>query len=92
MPLWGRQERNLVLRGGYFRSPDDQIRMTEFNSLDAGVNSMYREAFPGGEATDHFTLGAGITIGRHQFQIAGETSDQGSQVLVGYVLNLGKNH
>jgi len=92
LPLQGKQDRQLAFRGGYFRSPDDRIRMTSFNSQDPAVNAMYKEAFPGGDATDHFTAGVGLTWGGHLFQVAGETSDRGSQLLAGYVLNLGSKH
>jgi hypothetical protein len=92
LPLQSRHGMQLAFRGGYFRSPDDRIQMTSFNSQDPAVNAMYKDAFPAGESLDHFTAGVGVAWGSQFFQIAGETSDRGSQVLANYVLNLGKKH
>ncbi len=91
-PLQGNAERHLAFRGGFFRSPDDQVRMTEFNSQDPKVNAMYLDAFPGGKSTDHFTAGVGFTWAQASLEVAAETSDLGSQYRVGYILNLGKKH
>jgi hypothetical protein len=92
MPLQGPHGMQLAFRGGYFRSPDDRIHMTSFNSQDAAVNAMYKNAFPAGESLDHFTAGVGVAWGSQYFQVAGETSDRGSQILANYVVNLGKKH
>ena len=79
----------LALRGGYFRSPDNRIRMKRFNSTDDEINAMYRNAFPGGDDSDHLTLGVGLRFGSSSFHLAGETSDERSQIVGSYVLSIG---
>ena len=61
----------LALRAGFFRMPDDRIRMSSFNSVDPDVNDAYLEAFRGGEEMDHVTAGVGYSFGRSSFEIAG---------------------
>lgn len=83
--------RHLSIWGGYYRTPDDIIRMTQFNSTDPDVNAVYLDAFRGGEAVDHLTAGIGYSTGRHRFQMAAETSDEGHQLAGSYVLTFGRS-
>lgn len=87
MPV-GAAGNRLALRGGWYHTPDSRIRMTGFESGDADVNETYLEAFPGGEADDHFTAGVGFTMGRSIFSVGFETSDGGSQIVGSYTLAL----
>ena len=73
--------RTLSIWAGYFREPDHRIRMVEFNSDDPAINEAYADAFGGGEQLDHFTLGAGFRAGGSSFQLAGDVSDAGYQVV-----------
>ncbi len=85
MPV-GKGDSRLALRGGWYHTPDTRIRMTGFESGDSSVNETYLEAFPGGEADDHFTAGVGFTFGRSVFALGAETSDSGSQIVGSYTL------
>jgi hypothetical protein len=76
----------LALRGGWYHTPDSRIRMTGFESGDPDVNDTYLDAFPGGEADDHFTAGVGYMFGRSVFSLGAETSDGGTQVVGSYTL------
>jgi long-chain fatty acid transport protein len=89
MPV-GAAGHKLALRAGYYRTPDSRIRMTDFDSGDSDVNDTYLDTFPGGEAEDHFTAGVGFTIGRSVFSIAGDTSDNGTQIVGSFVLAFDK--
>ena len=91
--LWpgSRGGRRLALWGGYFRTPDDRIRMSRFNSDDPGVNAVYLEAFRGGQERNHFTAGVGYTLGRASFQLSGEASSQGHQVVGACAFKVGRN-
>ena len=80
----------LALRAGYFRMPDDRIRMSRFNSDDPDVNAAYLEAFRGGEATDHVAAGAGYTFGRSSIEIAGAVSEVETRVVGSYTFTLTK--
>jgi hypothetical protein len=88
-PFKRNRNRRLAIWAGYFHMPDDRIRMESFNSTDPAVNAVYEDGFRGGEATDHFSLGAGYTVGRSTFQLAGETSDAGSQIVGSYKFRFG---
>lgn len=92
--LWpgGRGSHRLALWGGFFRTPDDRMRMSRFNSDDPGVNAVYLEAFRGGEERNHFTGGVGYTLGRASFQLSGETSGEGHQVVGTYTFRMGGEH
>ena len=89
--LWpgGRGGRQLALWGGYYRTPDDRIRMSEFNSDDGSVNAAYMKAFPGGEPSHHLTGGVGFDVGPSSFRLAGETSDQQNQVVGSFTYRFG---
>jgi hypothetical protein len=89
-PFKRNRNRRLAIWAGYFHMPDDRIRMESFNSTDPAVNEVYQDAFRGGEATDHFSLGAGYTVGRSSFQLAGETSDAGTQIVGSYKFRFGQ--
>ena len=80
----------LSLRAGWYHTPDSRIRMTGFDSGDDDVNDTYLEAFPGGEADDHFTAGVGFELGRSVFSIGAETSDEGSQFVGSFTLAIEK--
>lgn len=85
----GQGKQDLAVRAGYYRSPDDRIRMTEFNSTDAGVNEMYISAFPPGSAENHFTAGVGYALGSSSFHLAVDAADSGTQIVASYVLTFG---
>jgi long-subunit fatty acid transport protein len=89
-PLRRHQSRRLAFWAGYFHLPDDRIEMTRFNSTDQAVNAVYEDAFRGGDSSDHFTAGAGYTVGRSSFQLAGETSDEGTQIVGSYIFRFGE--
>ena len=82
--------RHVSIWGGWYRTPDDRIRMTRFNSTDPDVNTVYLEAFGGGDEEDHFTTGVGYTTGRSRLQIAADFSDEGNQVVGSYIITLGR--
>jgi long-subunit fatty acid transport protein len=86
--LGGDPGRRLTVQAGYFRSPEDRIRMTRFHSNSSEVNETYREAFPGANDENHFTAGVGLTWGAYSFQIAAETSDLGDQVVGSFGFDL----
>jgi long-subunit fatty acid transport protein len=92
MPLRNQYGMLLAFRGGYFRSPDDRIRMTSFNSQDPAVNAMYKDSFPPGESLDHFTAGVGVAWRSQFVHLSAETSDRGTQVSANYVVNFGQKH
>jgi long-subunit fatty acid transport protein len=79
-----------ALRAGYYRSPDNRIRMTQFNSDDPDVNEIYLEAFGGGEEENHVTAGFGYTWAGSTFQIAGDFGDESTQILISYTYSLSK--
>ena len=85
----GKGGRRLALWGGYYHMPDDRIRMERFNSDDQSVNAAYLQAFGGGEAADHFTGGVGFDLGPSSFQVAGDTSNQGSQIVGAFTYRFG---
>ena len=85
MPV-GEAGSRLALRAGWYHTPDTRIRMTGFQSGDADVDDTYLEAFPGGEAEDHFTAGVGFTLGRSVFSLGAEASDSGTQFVGSYTL------
>ncbi len=87
MPV-GAAGSKLALRAGWYHTPDTRIRMTGFQSGDDDVNDTYLEAFPGGEADDHFTAGVGFTLGRSVFSLGAETADSGTQFVGSYTLAL----
>jgi long-subunit fatty acid transport protein len=82
----------LGVRAGYYNSPDNRIRLSSFNATgsNAGnVNTTFIDAFRGGEEVDHFTAGAGIGFGNSlnsTIQVAGDFSDDGTEVLISYIL------
>lgn len=83
-------ERRFSIRAGLFRMPDSRIRMVSFNSDDPEINDVYLEAFRGADDETHFTVGGGVSLGRSSFQLAGDFSDEGTQIVGSYVLELGK--
>ncbi len=90
LPVGGAQKRDLALRAGYYRSPDNRIRMTQFNSTDPAVNAMYLNAFPGGEDANHVTAGVGYALGSSSFHLAFDASSRdGNQIVASYALILG---
>ncbi len=90
VPLGGQHQRDLAVRVGYYRAPDNRIRMTEFNSTDPEVNAMYLAAFPAGGDASHVTAGVGYAIGSSSFHLAIDSSSQDGDKIVGsYALILG---
>lgn len=89
VPLGGGDGKDLAIRGGYYRSPDDRIRMTQFDATDAAVNAMYLGAFPQGGAANHFTTGLGYTFGASTFNLAIDYSGEGSRIVGSYVWTMG---
>jgi len=87
----GHGGRRLALWAGYYRTPDDRIRMTEFNSDDTTVNAAYMGAFKGGEAADHVTGGVGLDIGSSSFHVAGDSWNEGRQFVGTYTYRFGTN-
>jgi long-subunit fatty acid transport protein len=86
----GKPGRDLAVRAGYYHSPDNRIRMTQFNSTDPKINAMYVNAFPGGESADHLTAGLGYTMGSSSFHLAIDASSHdGTQVVASYTLSVG---
>ncbi|MBI3450383.1 MAG: outer membrane protein transport protein [Acidobacteria bacterium] len=79
----------LSVRGGFFRTPDTQQRMIEFNSTDHSVNATYRHAYAGGNAENHFTLGAGAIWDRMGVQVAWEKSDIANRILASFSYGVG---
>lgn len=75
----------VAVQGGYYRMPDARVRMSRFNSGDPAVDQVYLEAFRGGDAVDHLTLGSGFRFGRSRVQVAGDFSDEGTQIVAAYV-------
>jgi hypothetical protein len=86
--LGGDPDKRLRVQAGYYRTPDDRIRMTEFDSGNSQVNKTYQEVFPGADDEDHFTAGVGLTWGAYSFQIAAESSDLGDQVVGSFGFDL----
>jgi len=74
----------LTLRGGYFNSPDNKIAMTSF-STDARENSVYLDAFSGGEDENHYT--AGVSYGKKHsvVDIGADFSSDSQQIVVSYI-------
>jgi len=89
LPL-SRSGGQLSFRGGYFRTPDSRIRMTQFNSLDPMINDVYLDAFRGGTDEDHYTVGVGFEFKLASIEAAAEFSDSGWQVVESVVFRLGK--
>jgi hypothetical protein len=89
VPLGGGEGRDLAIRAGYYRSPDDRIRMTQFDATDPAVNAMYLGAFPEGEAANHFTTGLGYTFGASTFNLAIDYSGEGSRIVGSYTWVMG---
>jgi hypothetical protein len=81
--------RDLAVRAGYYHSPDNRIRMTQFNSTDPAVNAMYLNAFPGGESADHFTAGVGYAFGSSSLHLGIDASNEGNQIVLSYALIVG---
>ncbi|MCP3980043.1 MAG: hypothetical protein GY716_12125 [bacterium] len=67
-----------AVRGGWYRLPDGQIRMSQFNSADDAINDTYRAAFRGEDEEDRFTVGAGLRFGRFSVELAGDFGDTGT--------------
>ena len=88
-PFARNANRKIAVWAGYFRAPDSRIRLTQFNSDDPAVNEVFLDAFRGGENEDHFTAGVGYEFGRSAFQIAGDVSDRGSEVVGSYIFTVG---
>lgn len=86
--LGARKNQRIAFRAGYFRTPDDRIRMVQFNSTDPDVNAVYLEAFPGGEPEDHVTAGVGYTFGRSSIQVAGGFGSRGSRIVGSYTYSM----
>jgi len=85
----GKGSRRLALWAGYYRTPDDRIRMLHFNSDDSSVNAAYMEAFRGGEPADHVTGGVGFEFGPSSLRLAGEGSSEGRQFVGTYTYRFG---
>ncbi len=75
-------------QAGYYRQPAGRIHMRAFNSDDPDVNATYLDAFRAGEDVDHFTAGAGYGFGRMAVQIAGDFSDDGTQLVGAFVYSI----
>jgi len=89
LPLNSGSGSRLAFRGGYFRTPDNRIRMTQFNSTDPAINDVYLDAFRGGEDEDHVTVGAGFELRMASIQVAAEFSSAGWQIVESVVFRLG---
>jgi hypothetical protein len=77
-------DRRLALWAGYYRAPDSQIRMSQFNSEDPEVNATYLDAFRGGEDVDHYTAGIGYSFRPCSVQLAGDLYSDGNQVVASF--------
>jgi long-subunit fatty acid transport protein len=86
--LGGNKNNRLRFQAGYFRTPDDRIRMTRFDSGDPEINRVFLDAFPGNDEQDHFTAGIGFSWGDYAVQLAGSTSDQETQVVGSFSFEL----
>src|SRR5262249_30262540 len=87
----GKGGRRLSLWGGYYRTPDDRIRMSQFNSDDSTVNEAYLRAFKGGSPADHVTGGIGLEIGQSSIHLSGDGWNEGLQVIGTYTYRFGTN-
>jgi long-subunit fatty acid transport protein len=83
--------RRLRVQAGYFRTPDDRIRMTNFDSGSREINEVYLDSFPGADDENHFTAGVGFDWGNYAVQIAAEDSDLGTQIVGSFSFDLGRS-
>ena len=80
-------------RGGYFNSPDNQLRMTEFDIGNPEVEQAVMDVFGGGEDVNHYTVGFSFkTPVDLQLQLAGDFASSGGtdQYLFSLIWRFGK--
>jgi len=82
--IFGLRNGVFTVRAGYFRAPDNKIAMTSF-SEDPTENSVYLDAFSGGEDENHFTGGATYGFGHHTIDIGADFFSGGKQLVVSYI-------
>ena len=80
-------------RGGFFNSPDNRLRMTQFNVGDPEVEQAFMDVFGGGEDVNHYTAGFSFkTPIDLELQLAGDFASAGGadQYLFSLIWRFGK--
>ncbi len=86
--LGGNDQKKLSVQAGFFRTPDDRIRMTRFDSGNPDIDDAFLKAFPGADEQNHFTAGVGFSFGAYAIHVAGVTSDQETQIVGSFSFDL----